>query len=99
MPDFQAEFEVQGQNVQFLFINLTDGSYETVQTASAYIAQQGYTFPVYFDTAYSAVNAYQVQAIPTTYFISAEGYVVAKFVGAIDREALRQAIALIWKND
>lgn len=99
MPDFQAEFEVQGQNVQFLFINLTDGSYETVQTASAYIAQQGYTFPVYFDTAYSAVNAYQVQAIPTTYFISAEGYVVAKFVGAIDREALQQAIALIWKND
>ena len=47
MPDFQKEFEVQGSQVQFLVVNLTDGSRETVATASAYIAQQGYTFPCF----------------------------------------------------
>ena len=99
MPDFQDEFEVQGKDVQFLIINMTDGERETVKTASDYIAQQGYTFPVFFDTKYAAANAYQVRSIPATYFIDAEGYVVAQFTGAMNAEQLRQGIALIWKEN
>ena len=99
MPDFQKEFEAQGQNVQFLIVNMTDGERETVDTASAYIAQQGYTFPVYFDTKYAAANAYQVRSIPATYFIDAEGYVVAQASGSIDSKTLQQGISLIWEEN
>ena len=95
MPDFQDEYEAHGQNVQFLIVNLTDGDFETMASASAYIAQQGYTFPVFFDLAYSAAYAYQITAIPATYFINAEGYIVAQFTGALDRQNLQQYISLI----
>jgi hypothetical protein len=95
MPDFQKEFEAQGNNVQFLIINMTDGTQETVATASAYVAQQGYTFPVYYDTASSAAMAYGISSIPTTFFIDAQGYAVAQATGAIDRATLQKGIDMI----
>ncbi len=95
LPDFQAEYDIWGEQVQFLFVNLTDGTQETVETASAYIAKQGYTFPVYYDKDYSAVYAYRINSIPATYFIDAEGYLVKRYTGMIDRETLQQGIASI----
>ena len=95
MPDFQKEYEAQGEAVQFLIINLTDGKQETVATASAYVAQQGYTFPVYYDTASSAAIAYGIRSIPNTFFIDSDGNVVAKATGAIDRATLQKGIDLI----
>ena len=98
LPDFQAEYEIWGEQVQFLFVNLTDGATETVETASAFIAKQGYTFPVYYDKDYSAVYAYRITSIPATYFIDAEGYLVKRYTGMIDRETLQQGIASILPN-
>ena len=95
MPDFQKEFEAQGSNVQFLIVNLTDGKQETVDSASAYVAQQGYTFPVFYDTASSAAMAYGIRSIPTTFFIDAQGYLVAQATGAIGRETLQKGIDMI----
>ena len=95
LPDFQAEYEIWGEQVQFLFVNLTDGVNETVDTASAFIIKQGYTFPVYYDNDYSAVYAYRITSIPTTYFIDAEGYLVSRATGLISREELQQGIASI----
>ncbi len=99
MPDFQAEYEVWGEQVQFLFVNLTDGTHETVDTASAFIAKQGYTFPVYYDKDYSAVFAYHINSIPATYFIDAEGYVVSRATGMIDRKTLQKGIAMILPEE
>lgn len=98
MPDFEEAYLQLGQDVQFVMVNLTDGDRETVQTASSFISGQGYTFPVYFDTAYSAANAYQVRSIPATYFIDAEGHVVAQFTGAMNADQLQRGIALIRKE-
>ena len=98
MPDFEEAYLQLGQDVQFVMVNLTDGDRETVQTATDFISAQGYTFPVFFDTKYSAANAYQVRSIPATYFINAEGHVVAQFTGAMNAEQLQQGIALIWKE-
>ena len=95
MPDFQKEFEAQGSNVQFLMVNLTDGQQETVASAHAYVAQQGYTFPVYYDTATQAARAYGIRSIPTTFFIDAEGYVVGQLTGKISSETLQKGISLI----
>lgn len=95
MPDFQKLYLEYGEEVQFLLINLTDGSRETVGSASDFIASQGYTFPVFFDKNSSASNVYGVRSIPVTYFIDAQGNLVAQATGAISEETLRQGIGMI----
>ena len=95
MPDFQDKYEQLGEKVQFLMVNLTGGSSETVETASAFIDSQGYTFPVFYDTAGSAVNTYGITSIPTTYFIDAHGHIVARASGMIDGETLQRGIDMI----
>lgn len=95
MPDFDAAHQELGEDVQFLMINMTDGSRETVDTASAYVAEQGFTFPVFYDTESEAALAYGAYSLPTTYFIDAEGYAVARGVGALSAEALQQGIDMI----
>ena len=95
MPDFDKKAKELTGQVQFLMVNLTDGTQETVASASAFIAQEGYTFPVLYDTQQSAAMAYGVYSIPTTYFIDANGYGVAYASGAISAEILQQGIDMI----
>lgn len=95
LPDFQEVYDELGSDVQFLIVNLTDGNQETVESASAYLAQQGYSFPAYYDTQYSAAMAYGVSAIPCTYFIDANGCGIARASGAIDAQTLRRGIDMI----
>ena len=97
MPDFQDAFlELDGQ-VQFLMVNMTDGGRETVDKAAAFIAQQGYTFPVFFDTGYEAATTYGVYSLPTTYFIDAQGNLIAQASGAIDAATLQKGIGMIYQ--
>ena len=88
MPDLEAAYQTHGEDVEFLIVNLTDNSSETVETASAYIASQGYTFPVYYDTAMEGAVGYSVYAIPMTYFIDASGEIRAIQEGMISAEVL-----------
>ena len=95
MPDFDEKHQALGEDVQFLMINLTDGNTETVEGASAFIASQGYTFPVFYDTSSMAAAMYGISAIPATFFIDAEGNAIAQATGAIDGETLQRGIDLI----
>ena len=98
MPHFEDKYQELGEEVQFLMVNMTDGSRETVDSASAFIEQQGYTFPVLYDTDSDAALTYGAYSLPTTYFIDADGYAVARATGAIDAETLQQGIDLIAPN-
>ena len=95
MPDFDAAYQELGDKVQFLMVNLTDGNAETLESAAACIAQAGYTFPVFYDTASEAAMVYGVQSIPTTFFIDAQGAAVAYYTGTMPRELLDQGISMI----
>ncbi len=95
MPDFQEKYLALGEDVTFLMVNMTDGSRETVEIASAFIEEQGYTFPVFYDTASSAAITYSVYSLPTTYFIDADGNAIAQATGAIDAETLQKGIDMI----
>ena len=97
MPDFQETFLELGDRIQFLMVNVTDGSRETVDTAASFIAQKGYTFPVFYDTDLMASNAYQAYSLPTTYFIDAQGNIIARATGAIDGATLQKGIDMITK--
>ena len=95
MPEFQNFYETYGEDVHFVIVNLTDGVQETVESASAYIAQEGYTFPVYFDSDLEGAYGYGVNAVPVTYFIDAEGNFVAWAQGALSAEMLQQGMDML----
>ena len=95
MPDFNAAHEALGDQVQFLMVNMTDGSRETVETASKFIDDMGYSFPVLYDKDMDAASVYGVYSIPSTYFIAADGTAVARASGAIDAETLQKGIDMI----
>ncbi len=95
LPDFQLAYEEYGDDVEFMMVNLTDGRSETVEGASGFINAQGYTFPVYFDVNQEGAMAYYVASIPTTYFIDAEGNIVAYAQGMLDYDTLMQGIDMI----
>ncbi|MGN1002699.1 MAG: TlpA family protein disulfide reductase [Oscillospiraceae bacterium] len=99
MPDFNEKYLELGEQVQFLIINMTDGSRETVETASAFIAEQGYSFPVFYDTEQDAAASYGVYSLPTTYFIDAEGCAIAQAMGAIDEQTLQRGINMILAGE
>ena len=95
MPNFEEKYKEYGDTIQFLMVNLTDGSQETVETAQGYIDGQGYTFPVYFDTDYSGAIAYAVSAVPATYFIDENGSLIAYGKGSLSQEQLQRGIDML----
>ena len=96
MPDFDQKYQELGENVHFLMVNMTDGSRETVEKAASFIAGKGYRFPVFYDTDTQAAYTYNVYSLPTTYFIDADGYLVAHATGAISGDTLQRGIDMIY---
>ncbi len=97
MPEFEEVYRELGEDIQFMMVNMTDGSRETQEIASEYIAENGYSFPVFYDNDMDAAITYGVSAIPMTLFIDAEGNAVAQARSAIDMETLRKGIDMIAK--
>ena len=95
MPDFQAVYEEYKDEIEFVMVNLTDGSDETVEKASAYIEKQGYTFPVYYDTELQAAYTYGVNSVPRTYFIDKEGNLVLQAKSMLTADSLIKGISYI----
>lgn len=97
MPEFQSFYDKYGEDIHFVLVNLTDGQQETVETASRFVAGQGYTFPVYFDTDIDAAAKYGVSAVPASYFIDENGCFVAWAQGALTEDMLQQGVDMILK--
>lgn len=95
MPDFDEKYRELGDQVQFLMINMTDGNRETVEKAAAFIAQKGYTFPVFYDTRLQAAMTYGAYSLPMTFFIDSNGNLITHVVGAINGKTLQRGIDLI----
>ena len=95
MPDFDEAYSQLGEEIHFLMVNLTTSSRESFEKATALIDEQGYSFPVFYDLDGNAADTYGVYSLPTTYFIDADGYGVARATGAIDAETLQRGIDMI----
>lgn len=95
MPEFNEVYEDLGKDITFMMVNLVDGKRETKETGAQYITEQGFSFPVYFDTEQEGANAYGIRSIPTTIFIDKDGYIVTGAQGTIDTATLKKGIELI----
>ena len=97
--DLLRIYEKYGDQIHFMMVNMTDGEQETMETARGYIDDQGYTFPVYYDSSSLAAIFYGIQSIPATFFIDAEGYMVTYANTMISAEQLQMGIDMILPQD
>jgi len=95
MPYFDDAYKEHGEEINFLMVNLTDGSTETVESASEFIGLEGFSFPLLFDSTQEAAYLYGVYSIPMTFFVDAEGYLVARATGSIDGEMLKSGLDML----
>ena len=95
MPDFNEKYLEYGEDVHFMMVNVTDGNQETVETASAYVEKEGYSFPVYYDTTLEAAMTYPTSGLPVTFIIDAEGVVIAWQQGMMTGEKLQKGIDMV----
>lgn len=90
LPAFDAAYHSYGDRAEFLLVNLTDGQRETVEIVEEFVAENDYTFPVYYDTLTSAASAYSVYGVPVTYFIASDGTIQNGYMGAMTAEQLEE---------
>lgn len=95
MPHFQAAYEAHGDAVSFIMVDIPGFNGETVERARRFIEDNGYTFPVYFDTEQNASLAFGLTSIPRTYFIGADGTVIAMGSGALSEQTLQQGLEML----
>lgn len=94
LPKFHAACQALDGEVQLLMVNLTPWR-DTVEAASAYAEEQGFTCPVLYDTEGSCPEAYGIQSLPTTLFLDAEGSVISRVDMTLSQEELQEHLAQI----
>lgn len=95
MPHFNTVYQKQKDQVAFLMVNQTDGQRETKAKGLQYVTDQGFAFPLYFDTELEASMTYGISSLPTTLFINSEVKIVNGYRGAIDEATLLAGIESI----
>lgn len=99
MPDFDQLFREYDGKVEFMMINMTDGSRETIDSATKFYDESGYSFPIYFDTELSAAAAYSVYTIPVTYIIDTQGNICGYGNGMVSYDAMKTALDAILSEE
>lgn len=97
LPYFEEAYRQYGDRIRFMMIDLTDGFRDTEEGVKQFIGQNGYTFPIYYDTDFEAAAAYRISAIPLSVFINADGVIVADHVGAMNADILQSYIDMLMK--
>lgn len=87
MPAMQKVYSANApQGFTILAVNATNQ--DKVQDAQAFIKELGLTFPILYDATGKVSNLYQVRALPTSFFIDADGMIREVVVGGPMSEAL-----------
>ncbi len=95
MPHFQTAYEQYGEDVHFLMVNMSTAFGDSPEDANAILTENGYTFPVYYDTNAECAYGYGVSGIPMTFFIDANGRIVSGKTGMISAADLDRRILTI----
>lgn len=97
MPYFDKAYKKYSEDINFLFIDLTDGSRDTISSAKQFIADNGFSFPIGFDTEYDGTYTYGISSIPMTFFIDKNGAIKSYQIGAIDESVLNDQLEQLMK--
>jgi cytochrome c biogenesis protein CcmG/thiol:disulfide interchange protein DsbE len=87
MPAIQATYQTyKDQGLVVLGINATDQ--DEANAARQFAQTQGLTFPLLADVSGTVFQLYQVQALPTSFFVDRQGKIGSVVVGGPMAEAL-----------
>lgn len=84
MPHFNAVYPRYKDKVNFLAVSLDDN----MQEAAAFIQQKGYSFPVGYGDVNDLAGKYDIQGIPTSLLLDANGKIIASKIGAMTEAEL-----------
>lgn len=92
MPALQAaSLEYADQNVVIIGVNAT--SQDSLSDAKAFIADEGISFPILLDPSGKLNADFNINSLPTTYFIASDGKIKNVIVGGpISETSLRAQI-------
>lgn len=95
LPAFDEAYQTYGGDVHFLMVNLADSPKESVANVTAFLTDNGYTFPVLFDTGRQGAMTYGVYSIPLTVFVDAKGNLLGGHPGAMNYATLEEYIRIL----
>ena len=95
MPYFEEMYKEMGDEIQFVMLDIIGFNGETEEDGRVLIEENGYTFPVYYDTGSEATYALGLRSLPMTLFLDSEGNMTAVANGRIDKEILQKGIDMI----
>lgn len=89
MPLLQSYYDAHKKdNFALLGVNVSDD----VEDAEAFIQEFGYTFPVWSDPAGNVLIDLNMNGLPTSLVVDAEGNVIKRWIGPLTQEDLDDVI-------
>ncbi|SFQ42028.1 TlpA family protein disulfide reductase [Salibacterium halotolerans] len=89
MPDMQTFYEEN--DIEVLAVNLTDT--ESGQSAiSSFVEEMDLSFPILLDKDVSVAGKYNIQPVPTSFFIDSEGTVQHINIGAMNEDMMKSEL-------
>ena len=98
LPYFEQAYAEYGDRICFLMVDLVDGSYETEESGKSFVDVMGYSFPLYFDAYGDGSMAYEIEAIPLTIVINANGRILETHLGSMSESELQELIDMALKG-
>ena len=95
LPAFDEAYAEYGDRIQFVMLNLAEPGGENKTEVEQFAAENGYGFPIYYDSYGMGSGYYGVRSIPASVFIDAQGMVKAAYMGAMSAEQLNECIGLL----
>ena len=89
MPDFQSFYDLYGQEIQFIMVNVGDAMGDTRSDAEDYLEKAQLTLPIYYDLDFQGVTAYGLTGFPTTFFLDGSGNVDSYQPGMLSASLLQ----------
>ena len=97
MPYFQDMYEKYGDEIHFVMVDMVDDQRETQEIGSAFVKENGFTFPVYYDNDLDVAMNYGIYALPTTFFLNDDLSLVQGYTGALSYDVLQANIERLMK--
>lgn len=88
MPYFQELYEQYKDQIQFVMVNVLDGTSESPKNGTQFLEKNQYTFPYYYDKNFDLMYAYNLSGYPNTIFIDENSNWIGTNYGLITKEKL-----------
>ena len=91
MPGFDNIYKKYKDKVNFIMLNVSDNR----KTVEKFMAENGYSFPIYYDDTQICSYTYGASSIPMTFVLKEGGEIFGYQIGVLPEEVLETALKTI----